>query len=129
MLLNPVKLKVPVPTDEGRINGEDGRIWYVWSDNEVDRTLSCLPYCSMSGDDMSLFVFDLKTFSYDDVLCLPGVLDVVTRAACAAQGMIEVYVPSMEADDVTAACKSGLLEMVGNGVAMVTPLGRELVAY
>lgn len=129
MLLNPVKLKVPAPTDEGRINGEDGSIWYVWSDNVDDRTLTCLPYRSTGGDEMSLFVFDLKTFSYDDVLCLPGVLDVVSRAAWTAQGMIEVYVPSVEADDVAAACKAGLLQMVGNGVAMVTPAGRDLVAH
>lgn len=127
MHINPVKLKVPVPTDEGRINGQDGSVWYVWSDNVDDRTLTCLPYPSTNGDDVSLFVFDLKTFGYDEVLCLPRVLDVVARAARTVQGMVEVPVPSLAAEDVAAACKAGLLEMVGNGVAMVTPAGRELV--
>ena len=129
MLLNPIKLKVPIPTDEGRINGEDGSIWYVWSDNVDERTLSCLPYRSTGSDEMCMFISDLKTFGYDDVECLPGVLDVVSRAAWTSQGMIEVFVPSDDAENVNAACKAGLLEMVGNGVAIITPAGRELVVH
>lgn len=124
MLLSPVKLKTAVPTYESRSNGLSGRIWYVWLDNVDQRTLTCLPYQKIGKDDC--FGLDLQTFAYDDVECLPEVFDVVFRAAHTTQGLIEVAEPLPEAEAVGAACAAGLLEMVGNGVAQITPAGRRV---
>ena len=126
-MLRPVKLKVPVSSRGGRTDGGDGSVWFVWSDNVDDRTLSCLPYSSTHDDELSLFVFDLMEFSYDDVECPPGVFDVVSRAARTTQGMIEAMPGTPDGDYVSIACSLRYLEMVGNGVAILTASGREVV--
>jgi hypothetical protein len=127
MLLNPVKLKNPEPTAEGRAHGQDGSTWYVWSDNVDERTLSCLPY-PLRGDD-GLFVYDLKTFGYDDVLYLPRVLNLVQRAAATGQGMLDNSIYPFDADDLAEACAAGLIQQLENGRATLTEAGRQAARH
>jgi len=122
--LRTVILKKPVVTADSTSEGKDGRTWYVWSDNTDEQTLTCLPY--PRTDEHSFFVCDLQTFDYDAVLHMPDVLDVVERTTWTVNGLIEVAVPSNDAVSVAEACKAGLLQMIGNGLASITPAGRRL---
>lgn len=56
------------------------------------------------------------------------IIDVVRRAAKANSGMIEVYVPSTEADAAQKAKDQGYLDVIGNGIFQITAQGRVLVA-
>lgn len=51
--------------------------------------------------------------------------DVVHRASSCHSGMIEYAIPSSDDDAVDVAQSVGFMEVIGNGVAMVTPAGRE----
>ena len=67
-ILQPIVLKVACPTHHHEENAiSDGRVWYVWSDNEDKKTYSCLPYRCIMGRCQGIFVFDLKEFKYDEV--------------------------------------------------------------
>ena len=57
-----------------------------------------------------------------------GVIDLVLRAGGCLQGIVEFPVPSLDADAVADACSRGLLAMVGNGSAGITPAGMALVS-
>jgi len=56
------------------------------------------------------------------------VLDVLERAAKCRSGMIEFFVPSIEQDAVQMAQQAGYMNMVGNGVAIITQAGRDFLA-
>lgn len=56
------------------------------------------------------------------------VLDVVRRAAKCCSGIVEFPVPSAEQEAVELAQHAGYVDVIANGVAMVTEAGRDLLA-
>lgn len=122
--VRPVKIKDEALAKLGL--QPDQNIWYVWSDNEDN--YSCLPYRSYPESEYGAHLSDLRTFKYEDVVCHPDVSERIYRAHGARSGMMEVPVPSIDYTHIQTACSAGLMEMIGNGVAMITPAGRAMVA-